>query len=85
MGYHLKQIPKGRLGYLSKIQEEVFELQDAEEQGCKIMALLELSDLIGAIKFYLEKHHPNTSLDDLIIMNEITERAFKDGTRKSED
>lgn len=46
------------------------------------MELIELSDLIGAIKGYLDKYHKNYSINDLLIMSEATERAFKDGTRR---
>jgi hypothetical protein len=45
------------------------------------MALVELSDLYGAIKGYLAKHIPSMTMEDLRIMSEATERAFKDGTR----
>ncbi len=69
------------MGESSKILEEVLELQDAESQECKVMALVELSDLIGAIALYLEKHHPETSLEDLVVMSQITRRAFKNGHR----
>ena len=80
-GYHISIIPKGEIGESSKLLEEVLELQDAERQDAKIMALVELSDLIGAIALYLEKHHPSTDIDDLIIMSQITRRAFKNGRR----
>ena len=80
-GYHLKTIVKGTLGELSKIQEELDELKDAEEQGCKIMQLVELSDLYGAIDHYLGKYFPNISIDDLSKMSYITERAFLAGQR----
>lgn len=82
MGYHLDKIPKGEIGESSKILEEVLELQDAEKQNAKIMALVELSDLLGAVQLYLEKHHPGVSLEDLMIMSQITQRAFKSGARK---
>jgi len=45
------------------------------------MELVELSDLYGAIKLYLEKHHPDTTMDDLKTMSEITARAFINGFR----
>lgn len=80
-GYHCADIPKGELGELSKILEEVAELKDAVQQGSKIMELVELSDLYGAIKLYLSKHHPNTTMEDLAIMNAITARAFINGFR----
>jgi hypothetical protein len=80
-GYHLTNIPKGEIGESSKILEEILELQDAETQECKIMALVELSDLMGAIALYLEKHHSSTSIEDLLIMSRITRRAFANGRR----
>jgi hypothetical protein len=80
-GYHLADIPRGEVGESSKLLEEVLELQDAEAQECKVMALVELSDLIGAIALYLEKHHPDTSIEDLITMSQITRRAFENGRR----
>jgi hypothetical protein len=80
-GYHLNEITKGKYGELSKIKEEVLELEDAMSQGCKIMALVELSDLYGAIKGYLKREFPDTKMEDLEIMSAITERAFKNGKR----
>lgn len=80
-GYHLVDIPKGELGELSKIEEEVAELRDAEAQGCRIMELVELSDLIGAIDLYLEKRFPGIGLHDLMKMSSITARAFQNGHR----
>ncbi|NJO48259.1 MAG: hypothetical protein HC840_00925 [Leptolyngbyaceae cyanobacterium RM2_2_4] len=54
-GYHLKEIKKGQPGELSKIQEELDEAFDAEDQGVKIMLAVELSDLIGAVEQYAEQ------------------------------
>lgn len=81
MGYHIKQIPKGVLGEISKIKEELIELEDAFEQNAKILQLCELSDIIGAIQAFLQVHHVGTSLNDLIKMAELTKSAFNDGTR----
>jgi len=79
-GYHVLEIKKGVLGELSKIQEELDEAKDAQLQKSKIMIAVELSDLVGAVKAYAEKHLDMT-LDDLITMQKITERAFKSGRR----
>jgi hypothetical protein len=49
-GYHLQTIKKGKLGTVSKIQEELDEAVDSLNQRVKIMLLVELSDLIGAVK-----------------------------------
>ncbi len=81
-GYHLTEIKKGELGELSKIQEELDEVKDAAAQGVKVMELVELSDMIGAVVRYLERHHPMTTLHDLIAMHTVTRRAFESGRRK---
>lgn len=83
MGYHMVEIRKGVLGELSKVQEELDELKDAELQGVRVMQLVEASDLIGALVCWLKAHHPGTTLDDLIEMSEVTRRAFASGVRKS--
>jgi hypothetical protein len=80
-GYHLATIAKGELGELSKIAEELAEAQDAEAQGVKLMVLVELSDLVGAVEHYLDKHAPGTTLDDLVKMKDVTRRAFSSGRR----
>lgn len=81
-GYHLTAIPKGVLGESSKILEEVFEFIDAEKQGCRIMILIELSDMIGAVELYLKKNIPDIKISDLERMSAITQRAFMHGHRK---
>lgn len=80
-GYHLTHIEKGVLGEASKVLEETNEFIDAVAQGVSIMALVELSDLVGAIEAYLAKHHPTMTLDDLRAMNMVTRRAFENGRR----
>lgn len=82
-GYHMKEIKRGKLGEISKIREEVEELEDAQEQGCKIMQGVELSDLYGAIKHYAAKL--GLSMADLETMHIVTERAFQNGFRQSRD
>lgn len=52
MGYHLRKIEKGELGKFSKVVEEFEEFLDALEQHNYIMALVELSDMYGAIEHY---------------------------------
>lgn len=81
--YHIREINRGIFGEISKIKEEVEELEDALEQGVAIMALVELSDLYGAIEGFLEKEFPGISMEDLAEMSLVTQRAFKDGTRQS--
>lgn len=80
-GYHVTKIVKGTLGEITKIQEELDELKDATQQGVKIMALVEMSDLIGAIEAHLEKYYPGIVIQDLIDMKHVTQRAFKSGKR----
>ncbi len=81
-GYHTRQIAKGTYGKLSKIQEELEELMDAKEQGNLILELVELSDVIGAVTGYLESNHPDVTLENLVDMARLTQRAFEDETRK---
>jgi hypothetical protein len=63
--------------------EEVEEFKDALEQGVTLMALVELSDILGAIEGFLELNHPTISVTDLINMSDVTKRAFKSGQRTS--
>ncbi len=81
MGYHLNEIPRGIYGEFSKIREEFLEAEDAIEQGNKVMLLVELADLVGAIEGFCLNH--NITLEDLIKMKEATKRAFNDGTRSA--
>ena len=80
-GYHLRPIPKGTFGEADKIAEEVEEFREALEQGSPVMALVELSDLIGAVEGWLAKYHPSITLDDLRTMSTATQRAFRNGHR----
>lgn len=80
-GYHLAPITRGVLGEASKVIEEANEFIDAVDQGVSIMALVELSDLVGAAEAYLAKHHPSMTLDDLKSMSAVTRRAFDNGRR----
>lgn len=81
MGYHIMDIPRGHYGEASKVMEEALEFQDAVNQGVVLMALVELSDLYGAIQGYLEQHFPGLTMEDLAKMSEVTRRAFASGTR----
>lgn len=82
-GYHLHDIEPGVLGELSKIQEELNELADAEAQGSKIMMLVEAADLYGALQLYLERHFDGITMADLEQFSSITRRAFENGRRAS--
>lgn len=82
-GYHLSSIPKGVLGEWSKVAEEFAECIDAINQKNKVMALVEISDLLGAIDAYVRKQHKDTiTLSDVLKMTEATQRAFLNGDRK---
>lgn len=83
MGYHIREIKKGVLGTSSKIREELDELEDALEQGVKIMVLVEMADLYGALEAMAETL--GITIGDLKDMSNITKRAFSDGSRKSKD
>lgn len=78
-GYHLRHIPKGILGEVSKIREEVEELEDATIQGNRILQLVELSDIIGAVRHFAVAK--GTTLEECVAMADATERAFKAGQR----
>ena len=79
-GYHKINIEKGKIGEISKIEEELNELKDAEKQNSKIMIYVELSDLYGAIEEYCSTL--NLTMEDLKTFSDITKRAFKNGKRK---
>lgn len=79
-GYHKADIKRGEYGQFSKIKEEFLEAEDAYEQENKLMLLIELSDLIGAIEEFITQY--NMELEDLLIMKDATKRAFRDGSRK---
>ncbi len=81
MSYHVSTIPTGVIGERSKIEEELLELKDAEDQQNKIMVLNELSDLVGAVECYVEKNFPGFTLQDLVTMSNATRRAFESGHR----
>lgn len=83
MGYHKNEIKKGVIGEVSKITEEYEEFLDALSQDQKIMQLIELSDLIGAIEQYILKmSNGSITLEQLLSMKELTKSAFEDGSRK---
>jgi hypothetical protein len=80
MGYHSKKISKGRVGDFSKIKEEFEELEDAFNQGDKVLQICEITDLIGAIEIYTLKEF-NLGLEDLKKFSDKTQSAFKEGMR----
>lgn len=80
MSYHIKEIKKGIYGEPSKITEEYQEFMDALDQDNPIMAIQELSDMLGAIEGYLVNY--NLNLDDLNTMKDVTKKVFVSGHRK---
>lgn len=81
MGYHKREIPtRGVFGKTSKVREELEELEEAIEQGCKILALCEMSDLYGALEGVAETY--GVTMTDIAQMSALTKSAFLDGTRR---
>ncbi len=78
-GYHTAKIKKGVIGDSSKIQEELDELRDAEDQDVKILIHCELADLYGALEECARKY--DLSMNDLSRMALLTKIAFRDGYR----
>lgn len=74
IAWHKREIPRGVLGEVSKIREELYELEDALEQDAKVMVLVEAADIVGAVGAFAKKAF-NFSLEDLVKMAEITARA----------
>ena len=79
IGYHLHTITKGELGTISKVKEEIEEFEDALAQDCKLMAMVELSDIYGALEALAETY--NLTMQDLAVFSDITKRAFINGVR----
>lgn len=65
-GYHEKEIKKGILGQYSKVIEEFEEFSDSMTQDCIIMAILELSDLIGSARYYYYDNNKKNQWDYLM-------------------
>ena len=81
MAYHKAHIEKGHLGFSSKIQEELDELKDAEQQQARILMLCEVADLIGAIEAYMKAKFSGFTLEDAIGMARLTQSEFEEGKR----
>lgn len=80
MGYHKRTINKGIYGEFSKIKEEFEELEDSFLQNDKILQMCELTDLLGAIEGYAQKHFYLT-LGDLKKFSDKTKAAFRENKR----
>lgn len=75
MSYHKIKIHKHSHTSPLKLLEETEEFIDSLAQNNKIMAAVELSDLLGAIQIQAKKL--NLTIKDLQIMNEATVNAFQ--------
>lgn len=82
--YHITPIIKGKAGEFSKIEEEFLEARDALLQENKVMLLVELSDLLGAVECYLEKNFPGVTLDHVVKQAKATNEVFRKGGRVPE-
>ncbi len=69
-------------GHFSKIEEEFHELKDAMNQQDRVLALVELSDLIGAIDGFLKNEFKTIDFNDIIKFSKLTQNAFETGDRK---
>jgi len=79
IGYHTREIIKGKYGEPSKIKEELEEYEDAIQSGIVIMAMWELSDIYGALEGLAKKH--NLTMDDLKAMSDKNKLLFTSGVR----
>lgn len=83
MPYHNIELPKGKYGEFSKVEEEFLELKDAWGKGSPVQSLVEAADLIGAIEGFVETQFKGTvTLADLLKMANDTKDEFKAGRRK---
>lgn len=55
-----KTAAKGVIGEVSKIEEELKELKEAERLEDPVNQLTEARDIIGAVAAYIEKRFPRT-------------------------
>lgn len=73
--WHERDIPKGVLGELSKIAEELEEARDAEERGQDLMLMFELCDIIGACGLVAGRYGWN--LDQLVTFSKLRSEVAK--------
>lgn len=76
-GYHINVIEKGVLGEFSKIKEEYLECMDAFEQFCVIMALVEMTDLLGAMRWYYGEQAMELYISDATSVAEDMDTKIK--------
>ncbi|EQA7786740.1 hypothetical protein ACX818_001334 [Acinetobacter baumannii] len=80
-GYHETNIGKSSILSPYKLKEEAIEFIDALASNNRIMAMVELSDLYGALKFHATRL--GVSLGDLESMSRATVGAFESKDRPS--
>lgn len=73
--WHNRKIKKGEYGEVSKVEEELDEAKEALEQGNRLMFLIELSDIVGAVEGIIEKY--GLSLEDLIKFSDKVKESKK--------
>lgn len=78
--YHTVEIPKGVIGELSKVYEEVEELRDADKQDNPVLILCEIADILGALEEYTQKKY-NIPISDIKKMTDLNKKAFQNGFR----
>lgn len=74
--WHVREIKKGVYGELSKIQEELDEAVDAEEQGQTLMLFYELADIVGAVGGVAKKY--NIAMEDIIKFYQLRNRIIEE-------
>lgn len=73
--WHKREIKRGVYGEFSKVLEEVQETEDALEQKNKLMYLIELSDIVGAIEGIIENY--GLTLEELITFSDKVKESKK--------
>lgn len=85
-GYHSYIIKKGSYGDSSKVLEELREFEESLLSENPLMALCELSDLLGSVEglinSYLNKKKLGITYSDIVKMKDLTKQAFVNGRRK---
>jgi hypothetical protein len=76
-GYHVNVIDKGVYGQFSKVAEEFQEVQDAWEQNCSIMALVELSDLLGAMEAFYPNLHKHIKQASELLLHRVVQNKHE--------
>lgn len=84
MAYHKREIQKGEVGCVSKIREELDELEEVAERGQRILCLWELADIYLAMEMFIERNYGHMlSMSDVEQLAHETRLAFRDGTRNT--